>query len=253
MGRPGALVCSGGLRAVAARGVKEDAMERYNNRMWLGLIAVLSGILILLQNIGIFGPMNDVLWIAVFGALGVGFLAVFAQRRERWWALIPGFTLLGLSITVGLGASGSAIAGEWIGAIFLGMIGLGFVAVYFAQPGFWWALIPAGTLLSLAGVTLVAEYDGMLSGATLFFGLGITFLIVSIAPPGGRRLWALFPAGFLLLMGLFLALNAPQLVGYIGPILLILGGAYMIWRNRRPTEPDTSTDRPGGPPIAHPR
>lgn len=228
-------------------------MERYNNRMWLGLIAVVAGVLILLQNIGIFGPLSDTLWIAVFAALGVGFLAVFAQRRERWWALIPGFTLLGLAATVWLGLIGGPIASLWSGAVFLGMIGLGFVAVYVARPAFWWALIPAGTLLSLSAVVVVAERDGMLSGAVLFLGLGLTFVLVSVAPPGARRLWALFPAGFLLLMGLFLALNVPQLVSYLGPIALIAGGIYLAWRNRRPGERDESANRRGGPPIAHPR
>ena len=86
------------------------------------------------------------------------------------------------------------------GAIFLGGIGLSFFAVYLTdRVERWWALIPGGVLVTLAGVTIAAQRFGEFQTAGFFFfGLAITFLLVALL--AGMR-WAYWPALVLGIMG----------------------------------------------------
>jgi hypothetical protein len=91
------------------------------------------------------------------GALGIAFAAVYLDRRERWWAIIPGGVLLTLAVV----AAVDRVAREPVGGslFFLGLA-LTFVAVYPgaepAGPGARraWALYPAGASAALAVLTL---------------------------------------------------------------------------------------------------
>ena len=88
-----------------------------NNRAFTGVMGVLllvAGGLLLLQNLGIFTPtISGAIWAPLFGLGGMAFLLVFIFNREQWWALIPGMTLLGLAVLVGLRRpAGSAGRGD---------------------------------------------------------------------------------------------------------------------------------------------
>ena len=96
-------------------------------------------------------------WVAAFAIGGVAFLYVFIRDQNNWWALIPGSSLLGLAILVGLGVVAPAYA-DVVGApIFMGSIGLGFWAVYAVQRENWWAIIPGGVLMSIAAMIFLEE------------------------------------------------------------------------------------------------
>ncbi|WP_135255618.1 hypothetical protein [Thermus caldilimi] len=188
----------------------------------LGVALVLLGVLLLLQNLGV--ELGRVLLGLVFLGGGGGFLVAYLQDRSLWWALIPGGGLLGLGLAL--------LAGEaaWGGALFLLGVGLGFAGVYVADRGQWWALIPGGILLSLAAVALVEGlFPGTDAGFLLFLGLALTFGLLFLL---GHR-WALWPAlGVLVPLGLA---SAPlrSFLTYALPLVLILAGAYLLWRGWR--------------------
>src|SRR5689334_8317941 len=105
-------------------------MKRSVTPVVLGLVLIGAGVLSLLQNLGVLGPVAGLVWALAFAAAGAAFLATFAARPAHWWALIPGSTLLGLGALVGLQELAPALAASWGGPLFLGGIGLGFGAVY---------------------------------------------------------------------------------------------------------------------------
>ncbi len=117
-------------------------MQDRRTSIILGALLVVAGLVFLAQNLELLGSMENLIWVVLFGLGGLAFLYVFAANREQWWAIIPGFTLLGLAALIGFGESLGALGG----AFFLGAIGLAFWVIYALRRDFWWAIIPAGAL-----------------------------------------------------------------------------------------------------------
>ncbi|MBN1146035.1 MAG: hypothetical protein JXA78_02170, partial [Anaerolineales bacterium] len=117
-------------------------------------------------------------------------------------------------------------------SIVLGGIGLSFVAIYLVERQNWWALIPAGVMLTLAVMVVLGEaLPGFDAGGIFFLGLGLTFALIALLPSeeGGLR-WAWIPAGIMLLMGVLFVAASENLLVYILPAGLILVGVYLIVR-----------------------
>lgn len=207
-------------------------MKRFDIGALAGLILVGAGALLLLQTFSVISFAWESLWGFIFAAGGLVFLWVFARDREHWWALIPGFVLLGLGALIGLEALAPRLAGAWGGAIFLGGISAAFWAVYAARREHWWAIIPAGVMLTLALVAGLSQtVSGMSGGGLFFLGLGATFGLVYLLPtPEGRMKWALIPSAVLLIFGAVLAASEAEVLGFVGPAVLVLAGLYLVLR-----------------------
>ena len=207
-------------------------MDRLGVRIVLALLLIGAGIVFLLDSLEVL-EIGILVWAAVFALAGLGFLVVFVLDREQWWALIPGFILLCLGLIVAVTELLPGIEGGWLGALFLGSLGLAFWAIFFVRRDFWWALIPGGVLWTVALVAGLSEtLDGEVAGAVLFLGLGLTFAALSLVrtPAGGLR-WALIPAGVMLLLGLaVLVATGNELFRYLWPVALILVGLYLLAR-----------------------
>jgi hypothetical protein len=194
-----------------------------------GILLVLAGLVLLLNNFGIIQLNWEMLVGPLFGIGGLVFLAVYLLDRDNWWALIPGFVLIGLGIIFFMGQNLESMAEELGGAVFLGLLGLAFLLIYITHRENWWAIIPGGVLVTLAGVTLIPE-DSVLMGGAFFLGLAVTFGLVYILPsPSGRMKWALYPAGILLILGILVMLGATNLLNYVWPLALLIAGAYVIY------------------------
>ncbi|HET7012168.1 MAG TPA: hypothetical protein VFI11_15435 [Anaerolineales bacterium] len=206
-------------------------------RLVWGLGLVVLGGLLLLQNLDILRG-GGILWAVLVGLLGAALLIGLIQDRSRWWLAIPGITLLGLSATIALGDLLPTVASVFGGGLFLASIGLSFVVVYLLRQDFWWAIIPAGTLISLAMVTAVGDrLGGFDSGAILFLGLAVTFLILALLPEGrGRQAWAVFPAAGLGIVALLAGAAFGSAARIFWPAALIALGLVFILRTirRRP-------------------
>lgn len=206
-------------------------MKSNRSYILVGILLVVIGFLFLLQNFGVFGGLENLIWTILFGAGGVAFLGVFLSNQEHWWAIIPGFTLLGLAFLIGFGE----YMGAWGGALFLGAIGLSFWVIYLLRRDFWWAIIPGGALMTLALVAglsgVVQDDDGMAIGGILFLGFALTFLLVYLAPtPQGRMRWSLIPAGILGVMGVLFLLSLGGFINYALAVGLILVGGFLVVR-----------------------
>ena len=205
----------------------------------IGSLLILGGVVLLLGTFGVLN-LGALFWAGAFVIAGGAFLAVFVQNRAHWWALIPGMALLGVAATI-VGAelfpAGSFIH-EAAGAFVLFFIALSFALIYLRDPGQWWPIIPMGALLSVTAITLLAtttEIQGEVLGSILFFGMALTFLIVALVPSAaGQMRWAFIPAAILGLMGVLIAGAFTQVLTYVWPVVLILGGLALligtVWR-----------------------
>jgi hypothetical protein len=209
-------------------------MNRFDFRIPLGIGLIVVGALYLLQTFGVIATPISVAWILLFAAAGVVFLYFYLQNREHWWAIIPGITMLGLAGLIFFEEYAPSGLEEIGPALFLGSIGLSFVFVYFTQRSFWWAIIPAGILLSLAAMLGLEPFigdDEALVGV-FFLGGGLTFAVIGLLPaPGGSMRWAFIPAGIFVVMGIFFfsaAIEATQMIWAGGLVLL---GVYILARN----------------------
>jgi hypothetical protein len=92
----------------------------------------------------------------------------------------------------------------------------------------WWALIPAGVLMTLAGVTVAAERFGEFQTAGFFFlGLAATFLLVALL--AGMN-WAYWPALVLGIMGFLGIASLLNVINYLWAVVFIGAGAFLLFR-----------------------
>jgi hypothetical protein len=208
-------------------------LKRFDVRAIGGILLIVVGILLLFQGFGILGVVVALVWALIFAAGGLVFLYMFlTDQRASWWAVIPGFALLGIAALIALDEFWPRIGGAVGGALFLGAIGLAFWVIYFIRREYWWTVIPGGVLFTLA---LVAGFESVFEGAEMggvfFLGLGLTFgLLYFIPTPRGRMKWALIPAAVLLVIGLLITAATTGILEYLWAIALILVGLYLLFR-----------------------
>ncbi len=201
------------------------------SRILWGSLLILAGLVFLMQNVFNL-QLGGLFWAALLGLGGLVFITAFLNERRNWWALIPGFTLLGIAATVFVSNFFPRVNSVLGGLFVLGGIGIAFVAVYLADRRYWWALIPAGVMLTLAAISVLDQLlGGFESGGLLFLGLALTFAVVALLPnPQGRMTWAWYPAAVLAVIGLIISAFSGNVIGYVWPLVLILGGLVLIYR-----------------------
>jgi hypothetical protein len=127
-------------------------------------------------------------------------------------------------------------------AIVLGVGGLGFFGSYFLERSRWWRLIPAWTLLALAGMLYLSTLEALdqrWTATLLFVGQAVAFAHIYLLDRT-ERWWAIIPGGFMLVLGAVIALSSrttdPEALGAVlftgmGSVFLLL---YLLDRRHRP-------------------
>jgi len=210
-------------------------MKKVSDRLVWGLALILLGGLLLVRNLtGSWQGMDELLFGGLFAAAGLGFMAThLARPKERWWAVIPGCTLLGLGALLFLSSLGGNLDDSIGAPVFLAAISLSFLLIFMREPTRWWALIPGGVIASTAATALVEglhwPVDG---GAVMMFGLAATFGLLSLVnTPKGRMRWPLIPAGVLAAIGVLILSESLHLGGMLWPIALVLVGVVFVLRS----------------------
>lgn len=207
-------------------------VKLFSSRLLWGLILVIGGLLLLLDTFGVIHG-GSIFWMVACAFVGILFLALYITQHEHWWALIPGTILLTVAVIIGLNNFVTDFnVQELQGTIILGGIGLSFFLVYLADRGNWWALIPAGIMITIALIAAPFGNNTALAGGGIFFlGLGITFALVAMLPNTvGPMRWAWIPAAILGVIGILILVSAENLINYIWPVALMLGGILLIIR-----------------------
>lgn len=207
-------------------------MRKINARLVGGFILILIGGVLLLQNIG-FMELGDLIWGLLFLLAGIFCFSIFLNNHINWWVLIPGYVFLGISCIMTLDLFLPKVENVLGGSIFLAAIGLAFIHIFIVDKQNWWAVIPAGVLLTLS---LVTGLDGMFkdieTGGLLLMGIGITFAVLPLLPipEKSSMKWAWIPASILILIGLMIIGISEGLLQVIGSVLLIVLGSFLIIR-----------------------
>lgn len=194
-------------------------------RVLWGLLLIVAGIVFLLNSIGTIS-IGDYQWAIILAIGGLAFLSVFLADRDQWWALFPSFGLFIGGTIIFVEEAFPGLPGDIGGAIAMGGIGLAFLLIFLSNLKNWWALIPAGVLLSLAAMLLL----GFESGGIFLIGLGLTFGVLGFIPTEhGRMRWAFIPAVVLIMIGIFVSLVVYDLFAVLWPLALIAGGLLIIY------------------------
>jgi hypothetical protein len=210
---------------------------KQNWRILVGALLLLFGVVGILQAFNIVSLQGE-WWGLFFGVVfavagGIFLYYMIKNTSLNWWAAIPGMSLLGIGLTI----LSSVILlpplnGYLGGVLVLGSIGASFWIIYFIKKERWWAIIPGGVMITLAGITLLEESSGMDVPGILFLGIGITFALIALLPTGRNeaKVWPWYPAVGCLVLGMILSLTGGSVVTYIWPAVLIILGLVLIAR-----------------------
>jgi hypothetical protein len=196
----------------------------------IGGALILFGILALLSNFKIFEIGIGAIFAGIFVLAGLIFLIVFFLDREQWWALIPGFVMMGVGATILVGEYMPHSVVDITGAVMLIFIALPFWIIFILKRDYWWALFPAGVLTSIAAMTLIPDRNGDLGVSIMFLGWAGTFALVYFL---AKQKWAIWPIIGLAAMAVAFLAGAFDVFNYLWPIVIIGGGAYLIFRGMR--------------------
>jgi hypothetical protein len=210
-------------------------MRKVDFRLLFGIVLILGGALFLLEALDLIA-IGGWIWGLAFMVAGAVFLYVYFAQREQWWPLIPGCTLAGIGVGILLGSLFPVL--DFLTGVFvLGGIGLSFLLIYLSHRDFWWAIIPAGTLFTLALVTVADRLfiDDVGVPGVLFLGLGLTFAALALLPTAqGRMKWPWIPAVVLGLMGVVMIGAGIDKAGIAVAVVMVAAGLYLILRTARP-------------------
>jgi hypothetical protein len=209
--------------AISLLGLVSYAMTGWTQWAWLFPTGVFGGLALIIVL-----ATNHVNSAAVSSPLFFGLLLPFAaayltDRIRNWWALIPGGVMLFLALTTLLV---DRVGGEWVGAMFLLLIGLAFLAVYLNNQTRTWALIVAYVFGVLSIAPMLAAFDEMAAyfGSIFLFAVALPFFILYFRSTDNW--WAIIPAGALTVVGVVATLAIAGLIndgtsgGYVNAFLM---------------------------------
>ncbi len=207
-------------------------MKTFNWRIPVGLAMVVLGLLAFLQSFHLI-TLNGSPWTfgfaVLFALVGGVFMYALITDHTNWWAVIPGLPLIGLAVLMLLSLI-PGCSGTFGAFIFMASIAASFWSIYIMKRDFWWAIIPAGTLTSVALVILLSE-NGNLGGAVLFLGMAATFAVLGLIPVNGRKMtWPWIPAASLAVLGGIVAMSEGGVPAIVWAILIILAGLFLVAR-----------------------
>jgi len=213
-------------------------MRTIDARVVGGVLLIGFGLLFFLQSLGVTQALGSgFLWGVLFGAAGLLFLYAFLRDREQWWAIFPAMPMLGIAALMLLDAVAPAVSAVVGGALFLGLVSLGFWMVYYVRRDFWWAIIPGGAVGTTAVIALLANIvPAAETTALMLMGIGLTFLVLYFLPEGrGRQPWAIIPGGILIIIAALTGIAFGTMARFFWPLLFILGGLFLVLRSRKST------------------
>jgi hypothetical protein len=210
--------------AVSLLGFVSYAMSGWKQWGWLFPAGVFGGLAVIV-TLAINHVDNAAVGSPLFFGLLIPFAAAYLTDRTRnWWALIPGGVMLFLALTTLLADN---VGGEWVGAMFLLLIGLAFLGVYLNNRTRLWALIVAYIfgVLSIAPMLAAGGEMAAYFGSVFLFAVALPFFILYFRSPDNW--WAIIPAGALTVVAIITTvaiagfINDESQGGYVSAFMMV--------------------------------
>jgi len=153
------------------------------------------------------------------------------SRRTGWlWTaglIVSGVLLLAWNL--GFFAAYEPWA-QYLFAVLLAAAGASFFVVYIRAPEQWWRLIPGWTMLALAVMlflSILPTPPVRLIAAILFWGMALAFVQIYWLQRV-QRWWAILPGGFMLVLGVIIAVSGFVAdIELLGALLFVgMGGVF---------------------------
>ncbi len=210
-----------------------------NQKFVLGLIVILVGLLILVNNLHLLELESSFFWGLAFAILGLIFLNVYRQQRHKKGPLVVGLILIFLALIMVLD-SFAIVTGDLIGSLFFWGVGSFFISIFIKNNGHWWAVIPGGIFLVLGFIVLIDAFnilDEEVFGFIFIFGLSLIFWFLYLIKDEKNKLtWAGIVAMLLTVLSFFVLKNEmdTDLANILFPISIIISGVFVIFRGIKP-------------------
>jgi hypothetical protein len=202
-----------------------DSRARRQSLIW-GSMLILFGIVALVE---MYADLTAWVWSAVLALAGLVVFGVYLTDRSDWGLLIPAYVMWAIAGLIAL-IELEILRDEAIATYVMAVIALPFLVVFLRDREQWWALIPAyvmiviGVMIGLIGLGVLND---LLVPAYVMFAIAIPFFVVYARDT--TNWWALIPGGIMGVMGLAF-LIAETAVEYVGPVVLILAGVWILVR-----------------------
>lgn len=211
-----------------------------NARRAFAIILIAIGVLVLLQNTGIAeGETGQVISTVVLGALGIFFTALYFPGRRQWFWVALGLAVFSFALS-NIVYFMPALDEFYRQVIIFVGVGISFLTIYLHNRMQWWAMFPAGLLISI-GASQLAEHlsPALEPSGILVLGLGVAFVVLFLVPtPVGQLKFALLPGLILLALGAVIIIGAPYNISdYLLPGLILIAGVVLILLTLRKREP----------------
>jgi hypothetical protein len=207
--------------------------------VWGGLL-IFFGVITLAET---FTDLTAWTWVALLAAGGLGVFAVYLTDRSDRGLLIPAYVLWAIAGLIAL-ITLNVLRDESIATYVLTAIALPFLVAFLRDRKQWGALIPAYVLLAvgvMVGLIGAGILSDLLVPAYVMFAIAIPFLVVYARNP--KEWWPLIPGGIMAVIGLSF-LIAEAAVQYVGPVVMILAGAWILVRMFTRGEPTDIVGQP---------
>lgn len=202
---------------------------------WWALIP--GGVMLFLALTTLFVDSSGGEWVGALFLfmIALSFLVVYLNNRTRTWALLVAYIVGVLGIAPLMATGGRDAA--YFGSIFLFAVALPFFFVYFRSPENWWAIIPAGSVATVAVIATLAiggwirnANEGGYANALLMGGLAATFAVLWLRH---SKAWARVVTIALALVGVASVFFASY-SQIFWPVAIILVGVYLFYTALRP-------------------
>lgn len=211
-------------------------MTERSSRIVPGIMIMLAGTILLLNNLDLFYVDPGLLVALCFLALAAFWLGRFLQKdsvRELVLAAVAGF--IGITILID---STHVIPEDFIGVLLFWIMASVFGYLFVRDQSRWWPLLPAGVTFTIGAMILMELIDVFpeeVLGSVFFFGLGLTFGTLYLLRTAQNSLdWAIFPAISCLGLGAFILMACTDwwVSRLLLPVGLIVAGICLIVRSR---------------------
>jgi len=210
-------------------------MHSKNNKIMLGIFALVVGVLLLLNNFRLFQIDDELWWGIAFITLGILFINVYRRNTIKKGPLVVGIIFLILG-TFSILDSFRFISDGFIGVIFLWGLAAIFISIYIRNNKRWWAIIPGGAALILGFLVLVEEYrilDNDYFGFIFLFGMSLVFWFLYLIREDKNKFgWAQIVAIILMVVSFFVLSEEfdSQVTDILFPVSIIVCGGYLIFK-----------------------